>query len=204
MRLMVKTQDPMFQPDPAAKRDLNPGTLYAVSGEGGWIYYGQVSQEKRIGFFRHRDREVGNPEHIIALPVMAKISVHHPSIGNALRGGYWRKLGRFALNPDLLNLTPMAQWPVGTNTVTVWMDGKPAYNTPSHDPAIQDYEIIAAWDAIYHVPERLTADFGSEPAAWHVGGPVWRCRRVKEEMAKRFPDNAAHALPPGYVFTNLS
>ena len=199
MRLMVQ---PLFQPDPVAKRDLKLGTLYAVSGEGGWIYYGQVTQDKRIGFFHHRDREVRETESIVAFPVMARFSVQHVTIGQALRGGYWRKLGKFDLNRDLQNSLPCVQWPVGTSTVTIWIDGRAAYNTLVHDPTIQDYEIIASWDAIYHVPERLTADFGNEPAAWYVGGPVWRQRRVKEQMAMRFQDNPAHKLPPGYVFTH--
>jgi hypothetical protein len=190
---------PLFQADPTAKRDLKPGTLYAVSGEGGWIYYGQVTQDKNLGFFRHRDREVGQAEIIIALPLMARFSVGYPSIGQALRGGYWRKLGRFALRQDMKISSPVVQWAVGTNTVTVWVDGTPAYATVADDPVIQDHEIMAAWDAIHHVPQRLSADFGVEPADWHVGGPVWRHRRMKEEMARRFPDNPAHKLPPGYA-----
>ena len=189
--------NPLFEPNPTAKRDLKPGTLYAVSGESGWIYYGQVTQEKRLGFFRCRDREVGETERPVTLPVMARFGVNYPSIGQALRGGYWRKLGRFDLSYDLRSSPPTVQWPLGTSTVTVWVDGKPAYDTAVHDPKIQDYEIIASWDAVYHVPERLTADFGEEPAALHVGGPVWRYRRVREEMAKRFHDNPAHRLPDG-------
>jgi hypothetical protein len=164
----------MFQLDPMAKRDLKPGTLYAVSGEGRWIYYGQVTQEKTLGFFRYRDREVGETENVVTFPIMARFSIMYPSIGRALRDGYWRKLGKFDLGRDMQNSPPMVQWPVGTNTVTVWVDGKAAYDTAAHDPVIQDYEIMAGWDAIYHVPERLTADFGDKPAAWHVGGPVWR------------------------------
>jgi hypothetical protein len=53
------------------------------------------------------------------------------------------------------------------------------------DPAIQDMELMAVWDAVEHIPARLTADFGTEEASWHVGGPIWRERRIKEEMAER-------------------
>jgi hypothetical protein len=86
-------------------------------------------------------------------------------------------------------------------TVTVWLDGKPAYDTRIEDPAIQKFERIAAWDAEHHLPARLKADFGVEVPAWHVGGPVWRERRVKEEFARRSPDRPEHRLPPDWVPT---
>ena len=74
--------------------------------------------------------------------------------------------------------------------VTVWTETG-SYKTQIDDPAIQDCEIIAAWDAVYHIPARLTADFGAEPAAWHVGGPVWRQREVMKERERRFPRRLA-------------
>jgi hypothetical protein len=88
----------------------------------------------------------------------------------------------------LISPSVVVQWPIGTQDVTLWSDGTP-YRTKVHDPAIQDFEIMAAWDAEYHIPQRLTADFGAEEAAWHVGGRVWRQRRVREERALRFQRN---------------
>lgn len=38
----------MFEPKPTARADMTAGTLYAVTGEGGWIYYGQVTPEKKV------------------------------------------------------------------------------------------------------------------------------------------------------------
>lgn len=96
------------------------------------------------------------------------------------------------------------QWPVGTLAVTVWTDDEPSYETRVEDPNIQNAELTAVWDAADHIPERLTADFAAEEAEWHVGGPIWRERRVKEEYARRFPDAAWHQLPPDWVFTSGS
>jgi len=60
---------------------------------------------------------------------------------------------------------------------------------------------MAVWDAQHHVPKRLTADFGVEASEWHVGGPIWRERKVKEEMALRHPDKPWHSLPADWVHT---
>jgi len=62
------------------------------------------------------------------------------------------------------------------------------------DPEIQDFEVMAAWDAMAHIPGRLKADYGAEPADWHVGGPLWRYRQVRQEYARRFPQ-PWHQLP---------
>ena len=97
----------------------------------------------------------------------------------------------------------MVQWPVGTLLVGV-SDGDAEYDTRVEDPAIQNMEVIASWDAEQHIPARLTADFGKETALWHVGGPVWRERRVKEEYARRFPEAPWNQLPPDWVQTNIS
>lgn len=47
--------------------DLTAGTLYAVQAESGWIYYGQVTPEKKIGFFRCRSRKRPPISTILAL-----------------------------------------------------------------------------------------------------------------------------------------
>jgi hypothetical protein len=91
---------------------------------------------------------------------------------------------------------------VGTLTVTVNLDGAAAYEARVDDPAIQDFERMAAWDAEQHIPARLTADFGAEPAEWCIGGPIWRERRVMEEMARRAPDAPGLRLPADWVPTS--
>jgi len=193
----------MFDGNETARVDLKPGTLYAVTGEGGWVYYGQVAPGRLIGFFRRRNREVADTEAILSSPMMAVVSVAYPSITRALRAGLWRKLGRFELVEALRSPIRMVQWPVGTLNVTVWQGDEPLTETRVEDPAIQDLELMSVWDAEQHIPERLTADYGAEESSWHVGGPIWRERKVKEEMAKRFRDQPWHQLPPDWVATNV-
>ncbi|SEQ88189.1 hypothetical protein SAMN05216548_108190 [Faunimonas pinastri] len=189
----------MSSSDPKARADLTTGTLYAVRGESDWLYYGQVTAEKNVAFFARRDRTVASPDEILSSPIMAVVSVSRPSIGRALRSGHWKKLGRFALPEVLHQPTLRVQWPPASFKVIVWSGGTRQFETTPDDPAIQDAEVIAAWDAEHHIPQRLTADFGAEAAEWHVGGPVWRERRVREEYARRFPDQPGHRLPQGWV-----
>lgn len=193
----------MFEANPSSRVDLKSGTLYAVSGEAHWIYYGQVTPDKRIGFFRRRDHALASLSEVLSSQLMAVVSVAYPSITRALRSGVWFKLGRLELAEDLLMPWPMVQWPVGTLNVGV-SDGTHEYNTRLEDPAIQNMEVMAIWDAEHHIPARLTADFGQEGAEWHIGGPVWRARKVKEENARRFPDAPSHRLPNDWVPTNGS
>jgi len=193
----------MFTSDPKARADLKFGTLYALMGDGGWVYYGQVTPEKSVGFFRRRDREPADVAAILSSPVMAVISVAYPSITRALRSGQWKKLGRYELVEALRAPRRTVQWSVGTLDVTVWEGEKTIHETRVEDPAIQDLELMAVWDAEHHIPARLTADFGAEEASWHIGGPIWRERKVKEEMAKRFPDQPWHQLPPDWAPTTV-
>lgn len=190
----------VFEPKPTARADMTAGTLYALAGDGGWVYYGQVTPEKKVGFFRRRDREAVAPTFVLTEPVMAVTTVGYPSITRALRTGRWSKLGRFPLANELGAPRPSVQWPVGTLKVTVWVGDGPSHDTRVEDPAIQEMELMAVWDAVEHIPARLTADFGAEEADWHVGGPIWRERRVKEEMAARF-DQPWHRLPADWVLT---
>lgn len=180
---------------------MTPGTLYAVLGDAGWIYYGQVTPDKKIGFFRRRDREPVDAAFVLSAPIMAVIVVSYPSITRALRSGRWKKLGRFTTTQELVEPRPMVQWPVGTLTVTVWETDETRRDTDVSDPTIQDMELVAVWDAEYHIPGRLTADFGCEQAAWHVGGPIRRERWIKEEGARRWPDQPSRNLPAGWVHT---
>jgi hypothetical protein len=193
----------MFDVDPKARADLKPGTLYAVAGEGKWVYYGQVTPDKSVGFFKRRDRDITPSEEVLAAPLMAVIGVAYPSIGRALRAGSWKKLGRYPLPEPLRSPRATVQWPVGTLQVTVWLGGVPKYETTVDDPAIQNMERMASLDAEDHVPQRLTADFGAEKAEWHIGGPIWRERWIKEQYALRFPDAPWHKLPTEWVPTNI-
>lgn len=193
----------MFEAKPTARADMTAGALYAVSGQDDWIYYGQVTPEKNVGFFRKRDRQPSTVDEVLAAPVMAVIGVAYPSITRAMRTGQWKKLGRFPVVDQLVAPRPSVQWPVGTLAVTVWAGDGPGHDTRVEDPGIQNMELIASWDAAEHIPARLTADFGAEEAEWHVGGPIWRERRIKEEMATRFPDQPWHRLPADWMPTNV-
>ena len=193
----------MFDAEPKARADLKPGTVYAVMGERDWVYYGQVTANKNIGFFRYRGRLPEEPEVALDQPVMCVVAVAYPSISRALRSGQWKKLCRLRPVDSLIRPTPRVNWSVGTLAVTVWCDGEASSETVVDDPAIQHAELMAVWDAQQHIPARLTADFGAEEAAWHVGGPIWRERRIKEEMARRFPDQPWHQLPPDWVPTSV-
>ncbi len=62
---------------------------------------------------------------------------------------------------------------------------------------------MAEWDAEEHIPARLAADFDMGKAKWQVGGPIWRKRRIKEEMAARFPDQPWYELPADWVPANV-
>jgi hypothetical protein len=193
----------MFEEQPIARADLSPGTLYAIAGEGGWIYYGQVTSEKKVGFFRRRDRERAGVDVVLAAPIMSVITVAYPSITRGLRVGLWKKLGRFPIVDELVEPRPSVQWPVGTLTVSVCVGNGTTHDTRVDDPEIQDMELMAVWDAEHHIPARLTADFGQEQAEWHVGGPIRRERRIKEEMAARSPDQPWHNLPADWVPTSV-
>jgi hypothetical protein len=193
----------MFETAPTARADLKAGTVYAVTGENSWIYYAQVTSSRDLAFFRLRSRDLEAVDAPLSRPVMSTITVAVPSITRALRAGAWKHLGRHELAEEASAPTLHVQWPVGTLTVTVWQDGTPAFDTRADDPAIQAIELMAVWDAEAHIPQRLTADFGEEEAAWHVGGPIRRERLIREERARRWPDQPAHRLPPDWVSTSV-
>ena len=70
----------MFEEKQTARADLTAGTLYAITGNDGWIYYGQVTPEKCVGFFQRRDRQLAEATDALAAPVMSVItvlSIHH-------------------------------------------------------------------------------------------------------------------------------
>jgi len=196
----------MFAEDPKARADVKAGTLYATWGLADWIYYGQVAADKSIAFYFRRDRDIAAAGDVLISPVMSRIGVNRDSVGRALRSGAWKKLGRYPLRDGLDSVRPTVQWPVGTLDVTVWIGPVRSRLTRVEDPAIQNMEIIASWDAVYHVPIRLAVDYAPDEAtrtvanAWSVGGPIWRERRVKEEFARR-SDKPWHQLPADWVPT---
>lgn len=193
----------MFEGQPTARVDMTAGALYAVAGNISWVYYGQVTPEKKIGFFLRRDREPVDPAIVLATPIMSVTTVNYPSITRAIRAGRWKKLGRFTTTEALIKPRPSVLWPVGTLIVTVCMADMPDHNTRVDDPTIQDMELMAVWDAEHNIPARLTADFGVEEAEWHVGGSVRRERQITEERAKRFTDQPQHRLPANWVPTDV-
>ena len=187
-----------FTPFPRARASLTPGTLYAIDSDDGFIFYGQVTPEKRIGFFRARSELVSIPEALSA-EVMSCFSVGYPSIGRALRSGKWLCLGRHPVHTALRMEAATVQWPVGTTEVTIWKSGVSIGTTQVHDPRIQDLEIIAAYDAEFHVAERLRVDYNGIEDAWSVGGSIRRERLKKEALAKKFPEAPWHQLPSSWV-----
>lgn len=191
----------MFERRPGARADITPGVLYAIKGEQDWIYYGQITSEKAVGFFYRRDRKVEDVETVLQSAVMAIVDVGYPSITNALRSGAWMKMGRFNPVAELMRPRSTVQWPVGTLDVTVWTSDAPSRETRVEDPAIQQMELMAVWDAEAHIPGRLTKEFGAEPGEWHVGGLIWREREIKEERALRWPDRPEHRLPSDWKST---
>lgn len=194
-------------PPTSDRASFKLATVYAVDGKDDWIYFGQVSAGKKFAFFRFRATTVSAAADALASPVMSRLGVWLATVGTALRAGAWRKLAVMPLVPGLDVPRPFVQWPHFTSTATVWLNqdarGGPTYDTQIDDPAIQEMEIAAAWDASAHVPKRLRLDYGDVvPDSWYVGGPVWRQRRAALAMARRSPDNkwlqqrAAEALLP--------
>jgi len=179
------------------KASFVPGTLYAIHGLHDWIYYGQVSATKSVGFFRYRSREIVAADVVLANAIMSDLGVWKATVGQALRQGVWVKIGKVPLHPALAGPRSYVIWSAAAapgETVEVWTvqpnvaprdQRDDYYRTSVDDPTIQNLEIAAAWGAIEHIPKRLEADFGAEPGEWHIGGPIWRERRFRAELARR-------------------
>jgi len=187
-----------FPPAPRARANLSAGALYAIDGGDSFVYYGQVAANKQVGFFRFRSTVVSVSEALSA-ELMCRVGVSYPSIGQALRAGVWIGLGRHELRSELIEEPVLVQWPVGTLEVSLWKGPTVIGTTQVHDPEIQHLEIIAAFDATFHVPPRLRSEFTSAQDAWPGGGRVWQARRMKEELAARHPEQPWHKLPIGWV-----
>ena len=190
----------MFEALLSAKANLKAGATYAVQGPDDWLYYGQVGTDKSIGFFRLRTRGLADSGAIFDNTMMCRFVVSYPSVGRALRSGHWKFLGMYLIHPFLETVRESIQWPVGTLDVSVWRDGNEVATTRVDDVSIQHSEIIAAWDAIYHVPGRLKVDYEGIGPGNTIGGPIWRERLIKQEIARMFPDMPSHELPTDWVW----
>lgn len=187
-----------FPSAPRARANLKPGSTFAIDGEDGFIYFGQIGVTAMVGFFRYRSQEVVADE-VLAMPLMSCFGVQLPSIGQALRAGKWLQLGLYPVHPELRAEPVLVQWPVGTLDVVLWRGNVEVGTTKVHDPEIQSLEVVAAFDAIYHVPHRLRADFADDKDDWLAGGTVRRHRLQKEAMAKKYPEQPWHQLPPEWM-----
>jgi len=187
-----------FAPAPRARAKFEAGSLYAIDGGDSFIYFGQVAPNGQLGFFRYRSRDA-SAEEALEAPLMSRFSVNRPSIGTALRQGKWTYLGRYAIRPELNETPVVVQWPVGTLEVTLWRGREVVGVTRVHDPLIQDLEIISAYDAVYHVPNRLQADFTQDKDAWSAGGTIRRERLMKQDLAARQNAQPWHLLPSDWV-----
>jgi hypothetical protein len=188
-----------FPPSPNARASLRSGTVYAIDGGDSYIYYGQIAPNKSVGFFKYRSKQLSLAEEVLSSEIMSRFGVGYQSIGQALRAGTWLKIGIYPLRKKLEEEPLLVQWPVGTLQVDIWEGHTVVKSTMVHDPDIQNLEIIAAYDAVYHVPKRLQADFTGGISSWPVGGPIWRERIKKEELARNHPEQSWHTLPKEWV-----
>ena len=191
---------PPFPTLAKARADLAAGALFCIGGSDGFLYYGQVCPNKQIGFFRFRSKGV-DAAGAQACAVMSRFTVGYHSIGRALRSGHWLALGRVPIRLELELEPVLVQWPAGSTTVILWQGAHEIGMTDAWDPTVQKLQVIAAYDAIHHVPERLVADFSESPDSWKVGGSVRRHRLLAEDLAKRFPEQPWHQLPENWVST---
>ncbi len=154
--------------------------VYAVSGQDGWIYWAQVKSELEIGFFRYRSKGHSEAEVVLTHEIMVELTLSIPSIGRALRSGAWKKIGVHPIGESLAEQRKKVHWSEGDDFATVHSLGQEGeYRTSIDDPEIQNLDIIAAWDAEFHIPSRLTAEFEQKPEKNRFGGPMWQMRRQR-------------------------
>lgn len=189
----------LFTPQPKARSDRKAGTLYAVDGDAGWVYYGQYAADGTMGFFRFRSAQLAPADEVLRQPLMSRIFLMPGATGRGLRDGRLHKMGRYPVHAALRERALAAVWPVGSIMLTVMRGGDTLYEARMDDPRIQDLEIAAAWDSV-HLPDRLVADFGAERPAFPVGGLIWRVRKEREEEARLHRDLPGHELPDGWIW----
>lgn len=100
-----------FPPLPSARANLKPGALYAIDGDDRFIYYGQVTPEKSIGFFHIRS-EVVSIQAALSAQLMSRFLVGYSSIGRAVRSGKWLSLGTHPIHAALCDQAATVQWSV--------------------------------------------------------------------------------------------
>jgi hypothetical protein len=179
-----------------------PGTVYAITGYDDYIYYAQIAADGTIGFFKFRSSSLEDFKTVSTNSIMSRFIVSFPSIGRALRSGLWLKLGVHRLIPELNNSVEMAQWPVGELNVSIWRDEEIVKETSVFDPEVQQIEIIQAYDADYHVNDRLQADFEDPENVFEVGGNISRERKIKEMLAEKHQDQPWHQLPADWIYSD--
>lgn len=189
-----------FEKSPKARASIKEGVLYAIDGQDGFIYYGQLGRDKSVGFFKHRDIELSRKFSPPSHRIMSRFMISFPSIGRALRSGMWLKLGKFELHDDLQDYMVLVQWPVDTLDVLVWKGDKIIKKTNAFDPEIQEFELMQVYDAVAHVAKRLQVDFDPSAENPEVGGSVRKERKLKELLAQRFPDQPWHQLPKNWEY----
>ena len=182
---------------PSARASSRRGTVYAIGGGDSQIYYGQIAADKSVGFFRYRSEKLDSIEEVLASELMSRFYVG--SIGDALRAGRWLKLGVGELRQELAEDPLTVMWSIGSTQVEVWKGRDVVKTVTRHDPEIQDLEIMAVYDATFHAPKRLVADYRGGFDSWSVGGPVWRERVKMEEAARTHPELPWHVLPEDWV-----
>lgn len=167
-----------FEPDPKARGSTRPGTVYAVSGPKAWIYWAQVKSDLEIGFFNYRSKDLANTINALKSDVILELTVNIPSIGRALRSGVWKKLNVLPIGPSLAINRPRIHWSAVDREMgraqahIIDLTRSEPVVTSIDDPAIQGLELAAAWDAEFHVPERLAVAFGDSEAAPFALGNV--------------------------------
>ncbi|PPC79273.1 hypothetical protein C4K68_00785 [Pokkaliibacter plantistimulans] len=70
-----------FEPQPKARANLKAGTLYAIDGQDGYIYYSQVSGSEDFGFFKYRSTDLESISSFIDSDIMSRFIVSRPSVG---------------------------------------------------------------------------------------------------------------------------
>ncbi|WP_146074190.1 hypothetical protein [Pokkaliibacter plantistimulans] len=84
----------------------------------------------------------------------------------------------------------------------MWCGTEKIKVTTAFDPDIQSLEMMAVYDATYHAPKRLNADFIGPFENCIMGGSIFRARLNKEYMARTFPEAPWHQLPENWIHTN--
>lgn len=150
---------------------LKSGYLYAVRGADNLLYVGQVAGQNMVGFLRWRG-EVADVDAAFKSTLMFRCGVFRDSIGRALRSCAWTVVGYRELHPQLQDDPILVQWPNFSTQAWLWRGAHAFGHTTIDDPSIQQLEVIGAWDAEYHIAQRLPAEFNDDELGWQWRGRV--------------------------------